>query len=361
MGFKSDPIYKTWYPFVLTDEAMTHAMIFFLATVLDQSYHKVVSTDWRTHADQATRLISERLSSEKLATADASIAAVIVLATAEFIAGNLDAFDVHMDGVARMVELRGGLTALESYPFLKRKIRQVDVTRAVLRVSQPRFPLVESRRLRPPLNTFYSDPEPTCGQGIFQLTQQHSILCNLIEVFGDMYELITAITSSQGEGNPHIDPIFFLDSTSSILHRLTTSFAPIGYGKDYVHLYECCRLGTLLFTRGISEQSVWPPQTRIALFDHVKESLRPHIKEECAWMNLKLWTLFMAGVTATGLPQRTWFTAQAANITLKLDIRNWEDIRVLLKQFWWLPKLQEWLCKDFWEDIVNLREVLSAL
>ena len=42
----------------------------------------------------------------------------------QFAAGNLDAFDVHMDGVARMVELRGGLTALESYPFLKRKIRQ---------------------------------------------------------------------------------------------------------------------------------------------------------------------------------------------------------------------------------------------
>lgn len=42
----------------------------------------------------------------------------------QFVAGNLDAFDVHMDGVARMIGLRGGLTALESYPFLKRKIRQ---------------------------------------------------------------------------------------------------------------------------------------------------------------------------------------------------------------------------------------------
>ena len=83
MGLKFDPIYKTWYPFILTDEAMMHAMIFFLATVLDQSHHQAVSMDWRTHASQAARLISERLSSEKLATADASIAAVIVLATAE--------------------------------------------------------------------------------------------------------------------------------------------------------------------------------------------------------------------------------------------------------------------------------------
>ena len=83
MGLKSHPIYKIWYPFILTDEAMMHAMIFFLATVLDRSYRQAVSMDWRTHASQAARLISERLSSERLATTDASIAAVIVLATAE--------------------------------------------------------------------------------------------------------------------------------------------------------------------------------------------------------------------------------------------------------------------------------------
>jgi len=69
----------------------------------------------------------------------------------------------------------------------------------------------------------------------------------------------------------------------------------------------------------------------------------------------------MAGVTATGLPQRTWFIAQAASITLKLDKKNWEDIQAFLKQFWWLPKLQERPCKGLWEDIVNLHEVWSTL
>ena len=196
---------------------------------------------------------------------------------------------------------------------------------------------------------------------MFQLTQQYSILYDLIGVFGDVYSLITVIASSQQEGSPHIDPMFFLDSTSSILHRLTTSSAPTGYDNDSIHLYECCRLGTLLFTRGISEQSVWPPLTRRALFNHVKESLCSHIKDDCSWINLKLWTLFMAGVTATGLPQRTWFIAQAASITLKLGKKNWEDIQVFLKQFWWLPKLQERSFKGLWEDIVNLHEFLSTL
>ena len=169
---------------------------------------------------------------------------------------------------------------------------------------------------------------------MFQLTQQYSILYDLIEVFGDVYNLITVITSSQEEGSPRMDPILFIDSTNSILHRLTISAAPTGCDDDFIHLYECCRLGTLLFTRGISEQSVWPPPTRQALFNHVKESLRSHIEDDCSWINLKLWTLFMAGVTATGLPQRTWFIAQAASITLKLDKKNWEDIRVFLTQFW---------------------------
>jgi len=107
-------------------------------------------------------------------------------------------------------------------------------------------------------------------------------------------------------------------------------------------------------------KSVKIRQNRQALFNHVKESLRSHIKVGCSWINLKLWTLFMAGVTAAGLPQRT-FIAQAASITLKLDKKNWEDIRVFLTQFWWLPKLQERLCKGLWEDIVNLHEVLSTL
>jgi hypothetical protein len=70
---------------------------------------------------------------------------------------------------------------------------------------------------------------------------------------------------------------------------------------------------------------------------------------------LILWMLFVTGSAAVGRPERIYFVAQVANISLTLKLQCWEDVERLLNTFLWVPKDSEipyWL---LWTEAEALR------
>ena len=55
------------------------------------------------------------------ATSEATMSTVVSLATAAAILGDLDSLQKHVDGLSRMIELRGGFETLESGNFIALK------------------------------------------------------------------------------------------------------------------------------------------------------------------------------------------------------------------------------------------------
>lgn len=67
-------------------------------------------------------IINERLGDPVLSTSDVTIGAVTLLVLFENQEGNTELSNIHMDGLEKMVNLRGGVEALGLSGVLRRKV-----------------------------------------------------------------------------------------------------------------------------------------------------------------------------------------------------------------------------------------------
>jgi uncharacterized membrane-anchored protein len=68
----------------------------------------------QTHLTKALHLLQKSLNDREASTSYSTMVVVASLATAALIVGDLEAAQKHLDGLTRMLELRGGLKSLGS-------------------------------------------------------------------------------------------------------------------------------------------------------------------------------------------------------------------------------------------------------
>lgn len=102
-----------WFDFVKKDPAPLHAFLSSVATRHNLARELDNSTWIDYHRGQSIRIINQRLDEEGRSTtiSDGVIAAVAIIANIESTNGCFEAANTHMNGLKRMVEIRGGLTA----------------------------------------------------------------------------------------------------------------------------------------------------------------------------------------------------------------------------------------------------------
>lgn len=73
------------------------------------------------HTTQACAMLNRRLSGEE-AVSDLSIALACMFVVQESLLGDLDKYRMHLHGLDRMIELRGGIQVYANYPDMAQKI-----------------------------------------------------------------------------------------------------------------------------------------------------------------------------------------------------------------------------------------------
>ncbi|WPH03806.1 Hypothetical protein R9X50_00668900 [Acrodontium crateriforme] len=118
----------TFFPFVLTDPALLHAVML-VAAAYYRSVHGLRSHDIDLfHLRGMTiREINRALEDPARATSDQVVVAVAKMATYEALYGDKAIFNTHMTGLIRMISLRGGLPSLGLDGLLVRIILWIDV------------------------------------------------------------------------------------------------------------------------------------------------------------------------------------------------------------------------------------------
>lgn len=134
-----------WFNYAISDEALFHA------TMLHSAGHNAMLSGNYDLADpfqlklEAVRLVNRRLNDPVQSISDLTIAAVACLVLFENQSGNLELSNIHMEGLRRMVNLRGGLQNLGGLSgVLQRKILWAEVCNAMLSQSQPRLNLPQT-------------------------------------------------------------------------------------------------------------------------------------------------------------------------------------------------------------------------
>ncbi|KAI4176631.1 MAG: hypothetical protein LQ343_000922 [Gyalolechia ehrenbergii] len=133
---------SVWFPMVITAQATLYITILFAAS----HYLSVRQTRCKPEVlyqlkEEAIAAINRALRDPKLAISDQVIAAVAKIAAYEAgFAGDEEQYHIHMRGLTKMVELRGGLESLELDGLLARMLLFIDLNAAFLLKTKLYFP-----------------------------------------------------------------------------------------------------------------------------------------------------------------------------------------------------------------------------
>jgi hypothetical protein len=116
-----------FFPFVLTDPASVHAVMLVAASHFGRVRgSKAHTIDLLQLRGMAISEINSALADETRGTSDQLIAAVAEMASYEALFGDRSICNTHMQGLTRMISLRGGLPALGLDGLLERLVLWVD-------------------------------------------------------------------------------------------------------------------------------------------------------------------------------------------------------------------------------------------
>ncbi|CAG7563920.1 unnamed protein product [Fusarium equiseti] len=117
-------LHSSWTTNLLIDKIYFHAVLFSIET-----YFNPQGTLSHFHFAKTLRLLQERLHSpDENAISDATIMVVVMLGLSAELIGDSGAAEKHVDGLKRIVELRGGLEGLRfDNPRLPAKVCRVDL------------------------------------------------------------------------------------------------------------------------------------------------------------------------------------------------------------------------------------------
>ncbi|TVY46211.1 hypothetical protein LCER1_G009186, partial [Lachnellula cervina] len=100
-----------FFGYASTDPAMLHSVLYLVALHRELKHGILGSRDGLHHGAEAFRIINERLQGNE-SFSDMTIAAVAMLANKENMNGNYDISKMHMRGLGKMIETRGGVQKL---------------------------------------------------------------------------------------------------------------------------------------------------------------------------------------------------------------------------------------------------------
>ncbi len=109
---------------MISDICCLHSMMFSLRAFVESASNDRLSTLAYFHHGQTLQLLQARLNEfdQTNAISDSTIMVVITLAQAAELTGDLAAVANHVKGLMKIVSLRGGLRALNTYNNLQVKV-----------------------------------------------------------------------------------------------------------------------------------------------------------------------------------------------------------------------------------------------
>ncbi|TVY52381.1 Sterol uptake control protein 2 [Lachnellula cervina] len=348
----TNPTTKFYVPVVWRDRVLFHAALQLSAMRLQKSQaHSDI--DSRQISGECIRLLRDRIESSNNITqvSDETISAVATLAAIEHERGNMKMLRMHLDGLKRMLDIRGGLSAIrDTNPMIANSVFWVfamamyEVPYPPLDVILPPFsPSGYGLHPSPPSQTISHfqdfgpdyDSSPTLEMRLLGVNQDIASVANSVQHVSQLvptHSYPTATTS-----------LVILTRICNLLSYLL-SLGPIPATSltDYNTLAsESMRLCTLLhvFTpwRGLTPDGT----ISINLLLHSLISCLKLMRSAPEWSlnTITLWMFCTGAVAADSLPERSWFVGYLAEMTDEMEIRNWNQMKSMVSRIIWHERL----------------------
>ncbi|KAF2229725.1 hypothetical protein EV356DRAFT_455228 [Viridothelium virens] len=341
---KFDIIKSIWMNCVLADEAYFHSTLAISASYVDFFERKSsISPKTLHHISKAYELVNLRLSGPQ-SVSDSAIAAVVTLAIYQQVHHQHSTGLIHLNGLYRMIQLRGGIARLmKENRALALKPLRLDVELA-LQTGSPTL--------------FHSDAIPANAVlDDSSITKQQYSSTNpwLSRIMLDVLSFVSLLNSRQKEGRTKLDPLNFTEALLSLIYRLLEA-APLGQPRcmsrstheEAAHLALLAFMTTLLPEYGSDQSNYLLLSARLESAIRYLQTISTDSKD--GGSSLLLWTLFVAGISTLKRMDHPWLSSLILETCGRLDLHDWPAIRRQLCGLPWIFALHDNPGRLLWEN-----------
>lgn len=314
-----------------------------------------------SHLSHTLALVKRRMQSDE-ALSDSTLCMVMMLILQEQIRHEKES-QIHYEGLRKMIELRGGLSQLESSPTLLLKMSKLVLSNRVFHahlilILSHRMDIIYALQHGKPLFFFrdrMSEVRSTLaakGLSFYAVTtsgkhQQDGTSPYLQDIIYDVMS-ITALFNNLPAGQT-LDISTFLEMVISICCRLIR-FRPLQSPKPESKREAAYHIGLIVFMTTLFLQ--WD-ERRIQEYDLISRRLREVLDDELDAhdSDLLLWLLFIASlwVSATN---RDRLILRINMLSVRLGIDKWSRARDFICRFPWINTLHDQTGRAIW-DLVH--------
>ncbi|RDW93397.1 Zn(II)2Cys6 transcription factor [Aspergillus mulundensis] len=349
----SNPFLVSWWPLALGDPALFHVSL--QTACLDEELlaQKGFHASEILMADSVA-LLRRKVLYPSLAVQDGTMNSVITLAAIEFGKGNILTSQMHVDGVKRLVGMRGGINAVrQTSPLTARMISWVSM----LVMGHPQFPTQDDQGIGDGIPLvpewqvdLMSSSHPINNPdllGVLDLTTDP-------QVRGVLIRLRAAFDRAQ---QAPLSSTRLHDLTCFVIHRLLLSApdatglavpeSPITESIRYaVILYMFIIHGPTYYSHAVIMGSV--VARLVNALAHLDDS--PRAQE---YVLLDVWITAIGLVASANTPHTLWFAKKAQSLVESLQLQSWDDVLLHLRGVLWLETGHcEQIFRLYWDPVL---------
>ncbi|KAI1080603.1 hypothetical protein F5B20DRAFT_104512 [Whalleya microplaca] len=341
---KFDMVKSIWVNCVLADEAYFHSTLAISASYVSLFERKLgISSKTLYHISKAYALVNLKLSGPE-SISDSAIAAVITLAIYQQIHHQHATGLIHLNGLNRMIQLRGGMARMMiENRSLALKALRLDIELALQTGSPLYCSDIILANIVPGDSRVIREPFP-------------GIAPEISHVMLDVVSFSSLLNSRGKEGQTKLDPLIYTETIISLLYRLV-EVAPLGqprlvsaelYG-DVVPLAMLAFMTTLLpeYDDGPSYPLL---SGRLENSIHGLHTTYADTRDN-GFSLLLLWTLFISGISVLGSRDHQWLLLNISETCRRQDLKDRPAVHHQLCTFPWVHSLHDVPGQYLWEDV----------
>ncbi|ETS76762.1 hypothetical protein PFICI_12149 [Pestalotiopsis fici W106-1] len=299
------------------------------------------------HLSRTFQLVNKKLSGSE-ATADTTFASIVAMTQYERLKGNYKKGLIHLDGLERLTNMRGGIGQLsQRQPALAKKIFRADLEFALHLGTPTRFHYTLLRNER---------VELLLDMSTAQETAQNSRISPFDRVLPDLQEVLQYIQTFATLINTHthspamIDGNAFHDVLNFLGYRLiainTLGSPPLQDDMSNVLLLGLYCF-VITFLAGLNRKI--PPLPLLG--ERIKTAADKHHSSSVNCHEVLIWTLLISRTAVLCPADDTWILPKVHESIQFLGIRDSNELQTRLSKLPWIGVLHDTICKRLYTTV----------
>ncbi|EHK20396.1 uncharacterized protein TRIVIDRAFT_48760 [Trichoderma virens Gv29-8] len=335
-----DEVKRMWLPIIFANQAAYYCNVALMQTCNEMySDNGNSSPKALYHLSQTFNYVTRLLAGPD-ALSDSTIMIVVNLISQELIRKGYGDLQVHLNGLQKMIQLRGGLSKLEGNPALLLKVCKVDIMRSLQHGGPSLFFRNRFAKVRDTLALTKLD---IVGDAAAKCPQHDMLEPYLHDILVDTMGVVLLFNNGV-----QLDLETLQEMILSLGYRII-QFHPSGEERRLWLLQASYHIGLTIFTL-----TVFLHAGRRQILDYervdrrLKEILDTDLEDH--YPELALWLSMLGGLWASDGYDGHWLPPRIRPMAMRLDIHSWEEVYTIIDHFPWVHALHDDSGRALWDQ-----------